>query len=408
MRSRAVRITLTLLAVAAITAAAYHCWTIQTHTAVETQTVAAFEQTRRSALRDAYELRSAQQAYVASGQNETFWFGRVTAVMESLQPALATLRSSTTSEAARASVEEAAAAIRKFEQVDQRARNYASGGQRLLASDVIFSDGLEAAERIIAALDRAGEALAGSSRSAAAEATRQQALTAGGAAAIAVLALLLLMPAVAAPGASVKESAVEQQRAPSKNDGVGAVESELELELTADTPPRRQGQVAAMPAQQHAVDMQNVASVCTELARLADTNLLPGILERTAAALDASGLVLWIADPDGKELLPIAAHGYPASVVSRMGSLKANAENATAAAFRTGLAQTVNAGAASNGAIAVPLVTPTGCRGVMSAEVRHDSEKQPARLAAATIVAAQLATLLGPPAQAQDRSTAVL
>jgi hypothetical protein len=44
----------------------------------------------------------------------------------------------------------------------------------------------------------------------------------------------------------------------------------------------------------------------------------------------------------------------------------------------------------------------------MSAEVRHDSEKQPARLAAATIVAAQLATLVGPPAQAQDRSTAVL
>ena len=407
MRSRAVRITLTLLAVAAITAAGYHCWTIETHTAVETQTVAAFEQTRRSALRDAYELRSAQQAYVASGQNETFWFARVTAVMESLQPALATLTSSTSSEAVRASLEEAAAAIREFEQVDRRARSYASGGQRLLASDVIFSDGLEAAERIIAALDRAGEAIAGSSRSATAEATRQQAMTAGAAAAVAVLALLLLTPAVAAPGSSVKDSAEEQNGAAGSNDGV-VVESERELELTPTMSPRRQGQVAAVPAQPHAVEMQKVASVCTELARLADTNLLPGILERTAAALDASGLVLWIADADGKELLPIAAHGYPASVVSRMGSLKANAENATAAAFRTGLAQTVNAGAASSGAIAVPLVTPAGCRGVMSAEVRHDSEQQPARLAAATIVAAQLATLVGPPAQAQDRSTAVL
>jgi hypothetical protein len=43
----------------------------------------------------------------------------------------------------------------------------------------------------------------------------------------------------------------------------------------------------------------------------------------------------------------------------------------------------------------------------MSAEVRHDGEKQPDRLAAAAIVAAQLATIVGPPAaRAQDRSPA--
>jgi hypothetical protein len=45
----------------------------------------------------------------------------------------------------------------------------------------------------------------------------------------------------------------------------------------------------------------------------------------------------------------------------------------------------------------------------MSAEVRHDAEKQPARLAAAAIIAAQLATLVGPPAaRAHERSTAAL
>jgi hypothetical protein len=116
---------------------------------------------------------------------------------------------------------------------------------------------------------------------------------------------------------------------------------------------------------------------------------------------------LWIADPDGKELLPIAAHGYPDSVLARMGSLKADEGNATAAAFRTGLLQTVTATPGSNGAIAVPLLAPAGCRGVMSAEVRNDAERQPARLAAASIVAAQLATLVGPPAErAQERGTA--
>jgi hypothetical protein len=45
----------------------------------------------------------------------------------------------------------------------------------------------------------------------------------------------------------------------------------------------------------------------------------------------------------------------------------------------------------------VPLVTPTGCVGVMAAEVRHGGERHDTKLAAAAIVAAQLATLVGPP-----------
>jgi hypothetical protein len=45
----------------------------------------------------------------------------------------------------------------------------------------------------------------------------------------------------------------------------------------------------------------------------------------------------------------------------------------------------------------------------MAAEVRNGGEKQPGRLAAATIVAAQLATLIGPAAApAEDRGTAAL
>jgi hypothetical protein len=72
------------------------------------------------------------------------------------------------------------------------------------------------------------------------------------------------------------------------------------------------------------------------------------------------------------------------------------------------LLQTVHGDAVSNGAIAAPLVTPTGCVGVMAAEVRHEGERDAAKLAAATIVAAQLATLVGPPssrAQAKLEAT---
>ena len=92
----------------------------------------------------------------------------------------------------------------------------------------------------------------------------------------------------------------------------------------------------------------------------------------------------------------------------RLGTILRDAENATAAALRTSLLQTVATDTISNGAIAAPLVTPTGCVGIMAAEVRHQGEKDPAKLAAASIIAAQLATLVGPPStRAQARADAV-
>jgi hypothetical protein len=42
----------------------------------------------------------------------------------------------------------------------------------------------------------------------------------------------------------------------------------------------------------------------------------------------------------------------------------------------------------------------------MAAEVRHEGERDPAKLAAAAIVAAQLATLVGPPAHAHAAEAA--
>lgn len=409
MRSRAVRVTLTLLAVGAIAAAAYVNWTIHTRANAEVQAAATFDRTHTAALKDAYDLRSAQQAYVAAGQHEKFWFDRVTASTDSLRAGLAVLRSATTSQAALAALEDAGAAIVDFEQIDRRARGYAADGQRLLASDLIFSDGLEATGRIIAAVEGSAGADATAREAAAAETARQQTLAAGGAGLVAIVALLLLTPLAAASAAATQDSSL----APSP-----AIEASQEIELgslqaEATEAPRPEAarvapSVEIAPPPQPA-EIQALAAVCTDLARLSDTRLLPEILERTASALDASGLVLWIADPDGRELVPIAAHGYPDSVLTRMGSLKADDENATAAAFRTGLVQTVSAAPGSNGAIAVPLVAPGGCRGVMSAEVRNDAEKQPARLAAASIVAAQLATLVGPPAaRAPERGTAAI
>lgn len=406
MRSPALRMTVTVLAVGAITAAAYLVWTTHSRAAADVQAALAFEGTHAAALKEAYELRSAQQAYVAAGQNETFWFERVTMGGESLKATVAALKSTTASQAARGQLQEADAAIEDFEQIDRRARSYAAGGQRLLASDLIFSDGLEAAGRIVSALEKSAAAGITWRESVTAEASRQQLLAAAGAAAFGILALVLLTPVPPAP-ASVQETLV---KAPP------AAEQDLDFDLDRllDTGTREAGgegprTETATAAPPPTMEIQHLAALCTDLARLSNTTALPEILERTAAALDASGLVLWISDPDGKELVAIAAHGYPDSMLARIGPLGADAENATSAAFRTGLLQTVSAAGGSAGAIAVPLVSPSGCRGVMSAEIRHDAEQQPARLAAASIIAAQLATLVGPPAaRAQERGTAAL
>lgn len=399
MRSRVVRLTLTLLAVGAIAAAAYLSWTTEQRTAKRRSDAAAFENARMTALREAFELRAAQQAYVAAGQSETFWFGKVTASVSALNTAFATINASTSSGTARAALEAAQQALQDFEQVDRRVRSYVSSGQQLVASDLIFSDGLDTTGRITAALEQAGHA-AGQDMVLAAGAARREQLIPIGAAALVVLISLLLLTSVPAQAPVVVTEAAPMP-VPSHGEG-------LDLGSLMRDEPKTVAEPAPIAPAQPRFEMQALATVCTDLARLTDTNDLPAVLERAATALDASGLVLWVADPDGKELMPVAAHGYAAKVLSRLGTLKVDAENATSSAFRTGLVQTVNADAMSHGAIAAPLVTAGGTRGVMSAEVRNDGEKQPEKLAAAAIVAAQLATLVGPPAVRAPEKTAAL
>ena len=223
-----------------------------------------------------------------------------------------------------------------------------------------------------------------------ADVRREQLLAGGAASAVVLIALLLLTP--------------RPREEHTTSEALGTATTVASPQAPPVDAERRQ---EPMPPAAPPVEFERLAAICTDLARLSDSSSLPSVLERAAAALDAAGLVLWIADPDGNELMPVAAHGYPATVLSRMGNLRTDAENATASAFRTGLVQTVRADAMSHGAIAAPLVTPSGCRGVISAEVKNDGEKQPARLAAAAILAAQLATLVGAPARPQERTAAI-
>ena len=350
--------------------------------------------------------------------------------LESVRAGVQALRTDVHVPEALAALDVAAAALNEFAKSDKRAVEYVRNDQRQLASDVVFGDGLERSETALASLEQARVAEL-QAREAAVSIFRSRqvfALTAGAAAA--VLAVLLLVPGAKAAPAPVQLARAAEPSRPSSPAPDFKLDEEIvsvarrtpdpEPTLASLTPadisaspfPEAEAEPEPEPAERlrlrlaPTTDFAGVATLCADLARVVDTRALPSLLDRTALLLDASGIILWIADPDGRELNPIFAQGYPQQLVNRLGTIPRDAENATAAAFRTSLLQTVMADEISAGAIAAPLVTPGGCVGVMAAEVRHDSEREAATLAAATIVAAQLATLVGPPSARPQARTA--
>jgi hypothetical protein len=76
-------------------------------------------------------------------------------------------------------------------------------------------------------------------------------------------------------------------------------------------------------------------------------------------------------------------------------TLQEVADNATAAAFQTHTTCVVDGNGIDNGAVAAPLLTPTGCAGVLALELRNKTERREDVRAAVTIIAAQVSTLVG-------------
>ncbi len=138
------------------------------------------------------------------------------------------------------------------------------------------------------------------------------------------------------------------------------------------------------------------ADLCTSLARVNDATELNGLLAQMSTQLDAAGVIVWLAAPDGLSLRPALSHGYPPEALARLERLDLTTDNATARAYRLVRPQTVNAKDSIPGAIVVPITSGAGCVGAVAAELRHGREQDATTLALARIFAAQLATLTGP------------
>ena len=82
-----------------------------------------------------------------------------------------------------------------------------------------------------------------------------------------------------------------------------------------------------------------------------------------------------------------------------LGTISTDANNATAASWRSGELVAIPGESDSPGALVTPIITSDGCVGVLAAELRHGREMREDVRALATIFSAQLSTVVTPVAE---------
>jgi len=331
-----------------------------------------FDQHARDAIDAFAEARVAQQAYVAAGQCIGFWMPKVTASSERANAALTALRSAAGPQALTAA-DKALESAKAFADIEQRVREYLKTGQQLMAGDVVFTEGTQAATTAMRQVETARQEEAQAVDATVAMLRNQEAIALGAAGAVAGLIVLVL---VFVPKAKI-EPADTLSIAPARPAAPEPVAAPAAPEPTmTDT-------------------FMAAATLATDFGRVRDVDDLTRLLSRAAELMDASGLMVWMAADATSDLRPVLAHGYSADVLARIPAMPRTADNAAAKAFRSSTLQIVlRRPGKSTGAVVAPIVLANGCVGALSAEIRHGAETSEATQALATLFAAQLATVV--------------
>lgn len=351
------------------------------------------------------EMRGAQMAYLATGQGPEFWMRRSTELATQVESGIARLRGSATAPEAVSRLDAAAVALGDLVQTDNRARVAIESDQRFLASDIIFSDGVTSAQQVHESLVSVRDIERGFIE-AALERERMMQLSLFPGALVLVLISAWIAGRSGRPRPTVRSEAEEVAQMlrdlppPVKAPGVSVVTTPPvatpPARIVTPAPAAPVAPPATLPVTGN-INLSDAAELCVDLARVIDARDMPGLLQRAARTLDATGIIVWVVDTHGATLTPALAHGYPGRVLAKLGALDVNADNVTALSFRSMRPQSMP-GAGNNGAssaIAVPLVTAEGCNGVLAAEV-PGAQPDEGCVAVARILAAQLATMLTP------------
>lgn len=385
MRSRTARVIASVFACLTLGAAALVLATTEQHLATRRAAFRAFDQHAHETSAHLSDLRVAQQAYVAAGQSASFWIPKVAALLHTTGEGVDTLRSLAASQSAGQALLDASSSVTELGNIDRRARDYLAGDQALMAGDVVFTEGGATASSAAQQVESARQTERQSFDRFETTARRTEVYALSGAAGLTVLMLVLLAFAPATRLAQIPADAL-----------VNVPGLELPHDLPAAAVPPQPATPAQPPPLPDVVQaLQSAAGLCTEFGKVSDAAGLELLLPRAAQLVDASGLIVWLGDVTGGDLRAIVAHGYGDEVLARIKAVPRMADNAAAAAYRSGALQVVPGTSANPlGAIVAPILSSEGCIGALTAETHHNSERSATAQALVSIFAAQLAGVL--------------
>lgn len=343
------------------------------------------------------DLRADLHAYVAPGQEMPFWAKRAQGTIDALRQDLTTLNAA--AKPLGSSVADALTALDQLAAAERRARTYVSRDEALLAGDVIFTEARDLLATTTTQIDTVSTALDREYERRITVAHDEQRMLAGGALGLWILVALLLTPATSKPAMKDPGEWRQELKATlTKPAAPVAVEPEpLPLAVPIQVAPVVPAVIPAMVEPSVTVGVvQQTAEICGELSSLSDPGALEGALERVNAVLDATGLIVWMASSDAGYLAPVAVRGFDPQLLARIGYIPREAANVTAAAFRENTPKISQPTDTEPGAVAVALCGPSGPAGVLSIEFKQGETVDDAKVAVASIIAAQLATLAVP------------
>jgi transcriptional regulator with XRE-family HTH domain len=142
-------------------------------------------------------------------------------------------------------------------------------------------------------------------------------------------------------------------------------------------------------------ELTSLAHLCARIGRAQELREAMPVLEDALGVIEAVGMVLWLGDRQSGLLTPVLAVGYSHNVIARLPRVPRDADNAIAAAVRSAQTKIVGGSDVKTGALAVPVVTAAGCVGALAVELRPPGERRASVSAFTSILAAQLAGLVG-------------
>jgi hypothetical protein len=143
------------------------------------------------------------------------------------------------------------------------------------------------------------------------------------------------------------------------------------------------------------VDLAAIAGLCTRFGQAANPREVQPLLQEVATLLDATGLIVWLWHATSSVLRPALVYGYSAGVVARLPPVTRDADNPTAASFRSGQVREIDGNAGGSGAVVLPLLLRAKCVGVVAIELQPGARLSESARAVATILTAAIAQLVG-------------